>query len=174
MPIGILGSLGICTLLYIAVSAVITGMEPYPDMDRGAARRGLPLGRETGVRDRDLGGGTARPHDRHDDPDAGYKVRVFFAMSRDSFAAGFSKVNERFGTPVRTTILTGVVVAVISALVPLSDLAELVNIGTLFAFILVAIGVIVLRRTRPDLPAGLPMPRRPGHSPSWPCWRRST
>ena len=78
--------------------------------------------------------------------------RVFFAMSRDRLLpASFAKVSPRFGTPMRTTILTGVVVALIATFVPLSELAELVNIGTLFAFVLVAIGVIVLRRTRPDL-----------------------
>ncbi|HEY5247066.1 MAG TPA: amino acid permease, partial [Dermatophilaceae bacterium] len=78
--------------------------------------------------------------------------RVFFAMSRDRLLPPmFAKVNERTGTPVRTTIITGVVVAVISTFVSLSELAELVNIGTLFAFILVAVGVIVLRRKRPDL-----------------------
>jgi APA family basic amino acid/polyamine antiporter len=60
-------------------------------------------------------------------------------------------VNERTGTPIRTTVTTGVGIAVISTFVPLSELAELVNIGTLFAFILVAIGVLVLRRKRPDL-----------------------
>lgn len=63
----------------------------------------------------------------------------------------FSKVGERTGTPVRTTITTGVVVALLGGLVPLDALAELVDIGTLFAFIVVAIGVLVLRRTRPDL-----------------------
>jgi APA family basic amino acid/polyamine antiporter len=78
--------------------------------------------------------------------------RVFFAMSRDRLLpSAFAKVSPRFGTPVRTTILTGVVVAVIATFVPLTELAELVNIGTLFAFMLVAIGVVVLRRTRPDL-----------------------
>jgi APA family basic amino acid/polyamine antiporter len=60
-------------------------------------------------------------------------------------------VHPRFRTPYRTSIATGIVVAVIAALIPLSELAELVNIGTLFAFILVAIAVIILRRTRPDL-----------------------
>jgi APA family basic amino acid/polyamine antiporter len=78
--------------------------------------------------------------------------RVFFAMSRDRLLPpSFSKVSKRFGTPLRTTITTGCVVALISMFVPLSELAELVNIGTLFAFILVAIGVVVLRRKRPDL-----------------------
>jgi len=77
---------------------------------------------------------------------------VFFAMSRDRLLpATFAKVSPRFGTPVRTTLMTGIVVALISTFLPLTALAELVNIGTLFAFVLVAIGVIVLRRTRPDL-----------------------
>src|SRR4029079_15859981 len=78
--------------------------------------------------------------------------RVFFAMSRDRLLPpAFAKVSPRFGTPLRTTILTGVFVAAIATFVPLTELAELVNIGTLFAFVLVAIGVLVLRRTRPDL-----------------------
>jgi APA family basic amino acid/polyamine antiporter len=64
--------------------------------------------------------------------------RVFFAMSRDRLLpAAFARINPRFGTPVRTSVTTGVVVAGIAALVPLTELAELVNIGTLFAFVLV-------------------------------------
>jgi APA family basic amino acid/polyamine antiporter len=70
-------------------------------------------------------------------------------------------VSERFGTPIRTTITTGVAVAIISTFVPLSELAQLVNIGTLFAFVLVAIGVLVLRRTRPDLPRAFRCPGVP-------------
>jgi APA family basic amino acid/polyamine antiporter len=73
-------------------------------------------------------------------------------MSRDRLLPkSFAKVSPRFGTPIRTTMFTGGVVALIATFVPLTELAELVNIGTLFAFVLVAIGVIVLRRTRPDL-----------------------
>jgi basic amino acid/polyamine antiporter, APA family len=73
-------------------------------------------------------------------------------MSRDRLLPPvFSKVSERTGTPIRTTVTTGVVVAAISSFVSLSELAELVNIGTLFAFMLVAAGVLVLRRKRPDL-----------------------
>src|SRR4029453_9726422 len=63
----------------------------------------------------------------------------------------FSAISPRFGTPVRTTLLTGTAVAVLSTFVPLTELAGAVNIGTLFAFVLVAVGVIVLRRSRPDL-----------------------
>jgi len=88
--------------------------------------------------------------------------RVFFAMSRDRLLPSvFSKVSLRFGTPYRTSIVTGVVVAVIAALVPLGELAELVNIGTLFAFVVVAIGVVLLRRSRPELPRAFRCPAVP-------------
>jgi basic amino acid/polyamine antiporter, APA family len=78
--------------------------------------------------------------------------RVFFAMSRDRLLPpAFAKVHPRFGTPVRTSVFTGIAVALLATFVPLTELAELVNIGTLFAFLLVNIGVIVLRRTMPDM-----------------------
>jgi basic amino acid/polyamine antiporter, APA family len=162
MPIGIFSSLGICTVLYIAVSLVITGMVKYTsikiDAPLAEAFRsvgkpafatvvsvGALLGLTTVMMILLLG-----------------QSRVFFAMSRDRLLpAGFSTVSERFGTPIRTTITTGVVVAVISTFVPLSELAELVNIGTLFAFVLVASGVLVLRRTRPDLPRAFRCPGVP-------------
>jgi basic amino acid/polyamine antiporter, APA family len=159
MPIGILGSLAICTTLYVAVSLVITGMVKYTEIKINAPLAeafrsvgqpgfatvisiGALMGLTTVMMIMMLG-----------------QSRVFFAMSRDRLLPPvFSKVNQRTGTPVRTTITTGVVVAAISTFVPLSELAELVNIGTLFAFILVAVGVIVLRRKRPDL-------ERPFHCP---------
>jgi APA family basic amino acid/polyamine antiporter len=73
-------------------------------------------------------------------------------MSRDHLLPpAFSKVSRRFGAPYRTTLATGVAVALLAFFVELTTLAELVNIGTLFAFIVVAIGIVVLRRTRPDL-----------------------
>jgi basic amino acid/polyamine antiporter, APA family len=78
--------------------------------------------------------------------------RVAFAMSRDGLLpVGLSKVHPRFGTPYRITIIVGIVVAALAGFIPLEELAELVNIGTLFAFVLVSIAVVVLRRTRPDL-----------------------
>jgi APA family basic amino acid/polyamine antiporter len=84
---------------------------------------------------------------------------VFFAISRDRLLPPvFAQVSPRTGTPVRGTVVTGVVVAVIAALVPLN---ELVDIGTLFSFVLVAIGVLVLRRTRPDLPRAFRVPGVP-------------
>jgi APA family basic amino acid/polyamine antiporter len=78
--------------------------------------------------------------------------RVFFAMSRDGLLPSWlAHVHPRYGTPFRSTAFMGAVVAVLAGLIPLSALAELVNIGTLFAFVLVSVGVLVLRRTRPDL-----------------------
>ena len=152
MPIGILGSLAICTTLYVAVSLVITGMVKYNEIKvdaplaeafRSVGQPGFAtiisigalMGLTTVMMIMMLG-----------------QSRVFFAMSRDRLLPPvFSKVNQKTGTPVRTTIATGVVVAVIATFVPLSELAEMVNIGTLFAFILVAVGVMVLRGKRPDL-----------------------
>jgi len=152
MAIGILGSLAICTTLYVAVSLVVTGMVKYTELKINAPLAeafrsvgqpgfatlisiGALIGLTTVMMIFLLG-----------------QSRVFFAMSRDRLLPPvFSKVSERTGTPVRTTITTGVVVAAISSFVSLSELAELVNIGTLFAFILVAVGVLVLRRKRPDL-----------------------
>ncbi|MEO5710929.1 MAG: amino acid permease [Nocardioidaceae bacterium] len=152
MPIGILSSLAICTVLYVAVSLVVTGMVKYTDIKveaplaeafRSVGHPGFAtvisvgalIGLTTVMMILMMG-----------------QSRVFFAMSRDRLLPPmFAKVSPRFGTPVRTSILTGVAVALISTFVPLTELAELVNIGTLFAFVLVAIGVLVLRKKRPDL-----------------------
>jgi APA family basic amino acid/polyamine antiporter len=88
--------------------------------------------------------------------------RVFFAMSRDQLLPPvFSAVSRRFRTPYRTTIATGLAVAALTFFLSLKTLAELVNIGTLFAFLLVSIGVIVLRRSRPDLQRPFRVPLMP-------------
>ncbi len=80
------------------------------------------------------------------------QTRIFFAMCRDGLMPqSFARVSPRFGTPVRLTVSFGILIAVLAAFVPLSSIVELVNIGTLFAFVLVNIGVIVLRRTKPDM-----------------------
>ncbi|MFH8801310.1 amino acid permease [Streptomyces sp. NPDC017936] len=152
MPRGILGSLFICTLLYVLVSIVVTGMEHYSKLSvkapladafkatghpwfAGFISFGAAVGLTTVCMILLLG-----------------QTRVFFAMSRDGLLPRFfSHVHPRFRTPHRPTILLGVVIAVVAGFTPLSELAELVNIGTLFAFVVVAIGVIILRRTRPDL-----------------------
>jgi APA family basic amino acid/polyamine antiporter len=90
------------------------------------------------------------------------QIRVFFAMSRDRLLGPWlAKVHPRFGTPHRATIATGVVIAVMAALVPIGDAADMTNIGTLFAFALVCGGVIVLRRLRPELPRPFRIPFMP-------------
>jgi len=152
MPIGIFGSLAICTILYVAVSLVVTGMVKYDKIKIEAplANAFRANGQSTIAQIVSFGAL------------AGLTTvmmilmlgqsRVFFAMSRDRLLPPvFSRVSERYGTPYRTTIVTGIVVAALAALVSLDTLADLVNIGTLFAFILVSIGVVVLRRAQPDL-----------------------
>jgi basic amino acid/polyamine antiporter, APA family len=152
MPRGIIGSLVICTLLYVAVSLVVVGMQNYTELSATAplagafSANGLPVfssiislgalaGLTSVVMILLLG-----------------QSRVLFAMSRDHLLPpGLAKVHPRYGTPYKISIATGVVVALLAGFVPLTALAELVNIGTLFAFFLVSIGVWVLRRTRPDL-----------------------
>jgi APA family basic amino acid/polyamine antiporter len=162
LPRGIFASLAICTVLYVAVSLVITGMVKYTSIStdaplaeafRSVGQDGIAslisvgalFGLTTVMMLLLLG-----------------QSRVFFAMARDRLLPpAFAKVSERTGTPYRTSIATGLVVAVISPLVPLTELAELVNIGTLFAFIVVALGVVVLRRKRPELPRAFRTPLVP-------------
>jgi len=152
MPIGIFGSLAICTVLYVAVSLVVTAMVPYDQIKLEAplAEAFRSVGKD-GIAQIVSFGALAGLTTVTLILMMG-QSRVFFAMSRDHLLPPvFSSVSKRFKTPYRTTILTGVAVAIITFLVDLQTLAELVNIGTLFAFIVVAAGVLVLRRTQPDL-----------------------
>jgi basic amino acid/polyamine antiporter, APA family len=90
------------------------------------------------------------------------QTRIFFAMCRDGlFPRRLAHVHPRYGTPARLTIGFGVLIAVLAAFVPLGEIVKLVNIGTLFAFVLVNIGVIVLRRTRPEMPRPFRVPWSP-------------
>ncbi|KMO71193.1 putative amino acid permease YhdG [Mycolicibacterium chlorophenolicum] len=86
------------------------------------------------------------------------QTRVLFAMSRDGLMPRQLAKTGRHGTPVRITLITGAVVAITATVFPIGKLEEMVNIGTLFAFVLVSAGVLVLRRTRPDLPRGFRAP----------------
>ncbi|MFC6153169.1 amino acid permease [Nocardioides yefusunii] len=155
VPIGILGSLAIVTTLYIAVSLVVTGMQSYRDIDPDdpapLATAFNAVGQEW-VGDVIAVGATI-----------GLTVvamllimgqsRVAFAMARDGLLPRpLAKVHPRWGTPYRITAITGVAVALLAGFVDFATLGHLVSIGTLFAFLLVAIGVVVLRRQRPDLP----------------------
>ena len=153
VPRGIMGSLAICTILYVAVSLVVVGMQKYDKLDPkaplAAAFRdvghpffadlitvGALAGLTTVIMVLMLG-----------------QSRVAFAMSRDGLLPPrLGKVHPKFGTPYVITMIVGVIVAVLAGLLPLTALAEMVNIGTLFAFVLVSIATLILRRTRPDLP----------------------
>ena len=80
------------------------------------------------------------------------QTRIFFAMCRDGLMPrSFAKIHPRYGTPARLTLSFGILISILAALVPLSEIVKLVNIGTLFAFVLVNLGVIILRRTKPDM-----------------------
>jgi APA family basic amino acid/polyamine antiporter len=90
------------------------------------------------------------------------QTRIFFAMCRDGLLPQrLAQVNQRYGTPARLTVALGILIAILAALVPLSEIVKLVNIGTLFAFVLVNIGVLILRRTRPDMPRPYRVPWSP-------------
>lgn len=152
MPIGILGSLAVCTVLYIVVSLIMTGLVGYKNLNSAA-----PMATAFEAIGQSWAAGLVSVGAL-----AGLTAvvlilmmgqsRVFFAMSRDNLLpTWFAKVHPRFGTPYRISIITGVIVAIIAAFTPISDLAELVNIGTLLAFVLVSIGVLVLRRTQPNM-----------------------
>lgn len=162
LPIGILGTLGICTVLYMAVALVITGMVPYDEIDPGGAlasafeqvgqggiatiiAAGAVAGLTTVVMTLLIG-----------------STRVTFAMSRDRLIPAWLGVtSDRTGTPVRATFIIGTLVALIASLTPVGRLEEMVNIGTLSAFVLVSIAVPILRRRRPDLQRGFRVPFSP-------------
>ncbi|HEV8132568.1 MAG TPA: amino acid permease [Acidobacteriota bacterium] len=152
VPIGIITSLILCTLLYIAVSAILTGMVPYNKIDINAPvvdafrQAGLPwaqylvaLGALTGISSVLLVMMLSQP-------------RVLLAMARDGLLpeSFFGAVHERFRTPWKGTILTGVFVGLLAGFLPLRILAQLVNIGTLLAFVIVCAAVLIMRRTNPD------------------------
>jgi APA family basic amino acid/polyamine antiporter len=152
VPIGIIASLGICTLLYIAVSAVLTGMVPYDQISINAgvakafeqvglrwAHLIISLGAIAGLTSVILVLMLSQP-------------RVLLAMARDGLLpkSFFGAVHDRFRTPWKCTIVTGCVVALLAGLLPLQVLTELVNIGTLLAFVIVCAAVLIMRRSHPD------------------------
>ncbi|RXK88195.1 amino acid permease [Chlorobaculum sp. 24CR] len=152
VPIAIIASLIICTVLYIAVAAVITGMVPYRQLNidapvsnafkqvgLGWAQFLVSLGAITGITSVLLVMMLSQP-------------RIFLAMARDGLLPKefFGAVHPKFRTPWKATILTGIFVATLGAFLPLRLLAELVNIGTLFAFVVVCAAVLIMRRTNPE------------------------
>jgi APA family basic amino acid/polyamine antiporter len=163
MPRGIIGSLAICTVLYVLVSGVMVGLVPYQQLGvpapmavavdaarvraTGTSWQALldlmplvvKLGAIMGLSSTIIVQMMAQP-------------RIFYAMSRDGLLPGWaSRIHPRYRTPHLTTLITGAFVMLSSGFTSIGVLGELVSIGTLFAFVIVSIGVIVLRRTRPDL-----------------------
>ncbi len=160
VPRGILASLGIVTVLYVAVTVVVSGMVSYTELRDAETQNlatafalngvnwaakvisiGALAGLTTVVIVLVLG-----------------QTRVLFAMSRDGLLPRSLAKTGKHGTPVRITLIVGVVVAITATVFPIGKLEEMVNIGTLFAFVLVSAGVLVLRRTRPDLKRGFTTP----------------
>jgi APA family basic amino acid/polyamine antiporter len=162
LPRGILGSLAICTVLYVLVCIVITGMVKYTDISGEAAlaeafrsvgrpgfatliSAGAVAGLTTVVLTLMIGA-----------------ARVVFAMSRDHLVPpNLGKTHPKFGTPYRLTLGIGLVVAIVAGLTPIGKLEEMVNIGTLAAFTLVSIAVPLLRRRRPDIQRSFRVPGNP-------------
>jgi APA family basic amino acid/polyamine antiporter len=153
MPIGIIGSLIICTVLYIVVAAVATGVMPYTQLDvpdpiarvadyaklgviSSLIKMGAIAGLTSVILVQLLG-----------------QSRVFYSMSRDGLLPPFvRRIHPKFRTPYITSIVTGIAVAIPAAILPVRDAAKLVSIGTLLAFVLVSLGVLVLRIREPNLP----------------------
>nr|QIE07377.1 putative amino acid permease YhdG [Burkholderia sp. B8(2020)] len=163
LPIGIIASLAVCAALYVTVAAVVTGIVPYAefanvshpvsyvlqtigaDWVAGFVDLGAVLGMLTVILVMMYG-----------------QTRIIFAMSRDGLLpAALSRIHPRFQTPLITTWLVGIFFALIGALVPLDVLAELINIGTLAAFSMVSVAVLILRRTHPTLPRAFRCPGVP-------------
>ncbi|MFT3860468.1 amino acid permease [Micropruina sp.] len=162
LPIGIIASLTICTILYCAVALVVVGMVNYTEIDPSAAlanafahhgqdwmatliSAGAVAGLTTVVLTLMIGA-----------------TRIIFAMSRDNLLPiSLAKVHPRFKTPWKISMIVTVVCAITAGFTPIGVLEEMVNIGTLTAFILVSIAVVVLRRKRPDLPRAFTVPLVP-------------
>jgi basic amino acid/polyamine antiporter, APA family len=164
LPLAIIGSLLICTLFYVltAVGAIgIASPDQMKDSDAplaAALDQGAGIGWAAAI----LSLGAVVAITSVVLVILYGQTRIFFAMCRDGLLPErLAAVNQRYGTPARLTIMLGVLIAILAALVPLGEIVKLVNIGTLFAFVLVNIGVIILRRTRPDMPRPYRVPWSP-------------
>jgi APA family basic amino acid/polyamine antiporter len=156
LPVGIIASLIICTVLYLLTAGILSGILPVTQYKADAQFLNAPVGYALAVIDKDWAAGLVSAG-----AVAGItsvllvmlmsQPRIFFSMSRDQLLPpGVSKVHPRFKTPYITTIITGVVVAIAAGLIPIQVVGEMTSIGTLFAFVVVSMAVIILRARRPD------------------------
>ena len=169
LPIGIIVSLLVCTALYIAVAAVLTGMVPWHEVNIEA-----PIARA--FLDRGL---TGASHIITLGALAGLtsvmlvmllgQTRVLYSMANDGLLPKkfFADIHPKFRTPWKNTILVGLLAAIVGSLTPIDDIGKMVNIGTLLAFVIVCIAVIVLRRTDPGSAASLPHAMGAAGADSW-------
>ena len=160
LPIAIIGSLLIATLLYILVAIVAVGLAPSSQLAGSDAplSDAIKIGAGLDWAGDLLSFGALVAITSVTLTILYGQTRIFFAMSRDGLLPqAFSRLSVR-RTPWITTLMFGVLTAIMAALLPLSEIAKLVNIGTLFAFLIVNIGVIILRRTQPDLERGFRVP----------------
>lgn len=159
MPIGILGSLVVCTVIYIAVAIVLTGMVPWHTLGNAE-----PLAFAFSSLNQNwialvIAVGAVLATTSALVPFQVGQVRIFFSMARDGLLPSWAaRVHPRYRTPHITTLLTGLFVAAFSCFANINELVELTNIGTLLAFILVAVGILILRRTAPDRPRPFRVP----------------
>jgi basic amino acid/polyamine antiporter, APA family len=167
LPIGIIASLVICTVLYLIVAGILSGIVPVVKFKSDVQFLNAPVGYALAVIQKDWAAGLVSAG-----AVAGItsvllvmlmsQPRIFFSMSRDQLLpAGVSKVHPRFKTPYITTIITCVIVALVAGFVPIQILGEMTSIGTLFAFVIVSVAVPVLRAKRPDAPRPFKVPGGP-------------
>jgi basic amino acid/polyamine antiporter, APA family len=163
MPIGILASLAICTVLYVAVSAVLTGMQPYTRYtdDAAAIATAVEVTHKPWVEAVVSAGAVAGMTSVLLVFQLG-QPRIFMSMARDGLLPPvFARVHRRYRTPHVTTIVAGIAVGVPALFTDVGWAADLTNIGTFFAFVLVCGGVVALRRARPDAPRPFRCPGAP-------------
>ncbi len=163
LPIAIIASLAVCTLLYIGVAAVLTGMVPWKEVNIEAPIARAFLDRNLGWASNIITIGAL----------AGLtsvmlvmllgQTRVLYAMAKDGLLPNkfFAAIHPKFHTPYKNTILVGLLAAVVGSITPIDDIGKMVNIGTLLAFVIVCIAIMILRKTNPNQPRPFRTPWMP-------------